>query len=476
MEKFIFRKISVCIEKNLRKIDSVLELSEEASQMMESVFYETFIVNNDLINKNIVSGAIRQAREKALNLIIDEEDFIEACHKLSPEHSIIRSVLSKNGLCVEEDITPADLNLKSSKSADQLLKTCIKKCIKARRPVFEIVEQLKNPPYGLRDGYISILFANELRNYENVSFYFHETEKDYSVETLLAALNQPTEYSLYICDWDQEQKQFISKLEDMFGKYINVSSKNRLKELFVAMNRHYTTIAKSARTTNKYVSDRTKKYRDIMSMTHKDYNAFFFEILFELGTDYDEITQVIKKAKIELESVVEHQIFSIKNIIGNSFGLEQKFAWKELKNKYLADWEIKKQRLLDYQITAVFEVIKTETSEDDYIWINHIANAVTGFEVEYWNDDKEVELADCLDRIIKQFKETSLSFETSESEIRLILEGDGNQKVAQFNNGELSTASQVMFNKMKSTFEHFGQSMSTEEKMHVLTKLLSEFM
>lgn len=469
-------KTVVCIGDSIRNMTSVIELSDAASEMMKESFPETFIVNNDLINKNVVSGAIRQAREKALTLIMEEDNFAEVCNKLSPEHSIIRAVLSKNGLCRESDISEADLNEKSKKSADQVISRCIRKCIKAKRPVSELYETLKNPPYGLRDGYIPVLLANELRNYENVSFYFHEVEKDYSVETLLDALNKPEEYTLYICDWDANQKGFIENLELLFGEYINVSSKNRLKELYNAMNRHYTSVSKSARTTEKYVSARTKKYRDVMGITYKDYNAFFFEALSVLGSDFDEIIASITRAKDELEHVVDKQVESISFVVKTSFGMKWNDTWKSLKEEYIPKWEKKKQRLLDYQVTAVFSVIDSEESENDYQWVNKIANAVSGFEIEYWNDEKESELANCLLKIRKQFEEASEVAETSENEIRLVLEGDGGQKIAQFENSELSSMSQVMFNKMKTTIDNFGQSLSPEEKMQVLAKLLSEIM
>lgn len=468
--------IVVCIGNSIRKMNSVIELSDAASKMMKETFSETFIVNNDLINKNVVSGAIRQARAKALTLIMEEDKFVDACNKLSPEHTIIRSVLSKNGLCKEADISQADLNEKSKRSADKIISKCIKKCIKAKRPVSELYELLKNPPYGLRDGYIPVLLANELRKYENVSFYFHEVEKDFSVETLLDALNRPEEYMLYICDWDANQKEFIEKLEILFSKYINVSSRNRLKELYNAMNRHYTSISKSARTTEKYVSARTKKYRDIMEISYKDYNAFFFEELSILGSNFDEIFASIIRSKDELEHVVDKQVESISYIVKTSFGMKENDTWKSLKKEYLPKWKKKKQRLLDYQITAVFNVIGSEESENDYQWVNRIANAVSGFEIEYWNDEKELELANCLVKIRKQFEEASEIIEASENEIRLVLERDGGQRIAQFENGELSFMSKTLFNKMKATINDFGQSLSSEEKMQVLAKILSEIM
>lgn len=469
-------KSAVYLNGGIENIKTVMKLSDVASDMMDEAFPNTFVVNNDLINKNIVSGAMRQAREKALNLIIDNDNFIDKCSKLSPEHSIIRAVLSKNGLCSEGDITKDKLNPKSQQSADVILRKLVKKSIKAQVPVEDIYKKLKEPPYGLRDGYIPVLMANELKKYENVSFYFHEIEKDYSTDTLLEALSKPSEYNLYICDWDDYQKKYIRELENLFEEHVNAASKNRLRELYNAMNRHYTMISKSARTTEKYVSARTKKYRELMSITHSDYNAFFFEKLSALGADYEETLQTIRSAKEELETVVSKQAISIAALVKQVFGFKQSSSWNDIKRRYVPEWESKRHRILDYQITSFFDVIENEESSDDYIWSNKIANAITGFEIEYWNDEKESELLECLTKIREQFEEISEESGISGNEIRLVLEGDGNSKIAQFGKNELSKNSQVMFNKMKSTIDNFGQSLSAEEKMQVLAKLLSEIM
>ena len=73
--------------------------------------------------------------------------------------------------------------------------------MKGQTSIEELYDVLKRTPYGLRDGYISVLLAFELRDYENVSIYFHGSEHDYCEEELLKALESPEDYSLYICNW-----------------------------------------------------------------------------------------------------------------------------------------------------------------------------------------------------------------------------------------------------------------------------------
>lgn len=61
------------------------------------------------------------------------------------------------------------------------------------------------------------------------------------------------------------------------------------------MNKHFVAISKAARTTNKYVSEKAKQYREIMSISHKDYNKFFFETLLQLDDDLSELSMIIQK-------------------------------------------------------------------------------------------------------------------------------------------------------------------------------------
>ena len=53
-----------------------------------------------------------------------------------------------------------------------------------------------------------------------------------------------------------------------------IPNEKYFEELFRAMNAHYASISKSARTTEVYVSEIAKTYRKIMNLSYKDYNSF----------------------------------------------------------------------------------------------------------------------------------------------------------------------------------------------------------
>ena len=69
---------------------------------------------------------------------------------------------------------------------------------------------------------------------------------------------------MYICNWSDSEREYIEGLEKVFARFVDEKAKNRLKELYEAMNKHFVAISKAARTTNKYVSDKAKIYREII--------------------------------------------------------------------------------------------------------------------------------------------------------------------------------------------------------------------
>ena len=460
------------------------DVSEIASTIMMNSFPKTIIVNNDLINKNTVSGAIRLARTKALSYIMNnKENLLEDCSLLSPEHSIIRSVLSKNGVFNGENNIGNLNTLPTGEIAGTYvvkeIDKYIKKCMNGQTSIKELYDVLKKTPYGLRDGYISVLLAYELRSYENVSIYFHGSEHDYCEEELLKALESPEDYSLYICHWSETETEYIEALEHIFSKYVDRTAKNRLKELYEAMNKHFVAISKAARTTNKYVSDKAKLYREIMSISHKDYNKFFFETLLQLDDDLSELQIVIQKVVMELENVTVLQLQTVEKAVRSALEIESDVSiTAELNRLYEADWKEKRFKSFDYQTSMMLDYLANMNlmiSDDEMV--QEIGKIVTGFEIEYWNDSKVEDFYDAFSKMVTQLNEYQVQDNVGTNEIKVTIStGNEEEKITQFNKAELSGNSQLMFNKIKSTIENFGESISYNEKMQVLAKIFSEIM
>lgn len=470
-----------------KKLLSEKELATEASQMMFRAFNKTIIVNNDIVNKNNLSGTIKASRVKVISAIISGEDNgTSAFSPMSPEHTMLRSTLLKNGFIEDNEVIknvfPQEAGAAAGEYTGDYVKqeiiNYLRRCTRAQRSLQELVKLLKEEPFGLRDGYIPLLFAVELKKYENVGIYFHGAEREYSAEELLKAFERPDDYFFYLCDWTEEQRRYINGLEEYFAEYLTLNPKNRLKELLGAMNVHYASLPKIARATDRYVSDEAKQYREIMTLSHKDFHKFFFEELPKMEGSLDFLLQIIKRVCVELESVLLNQNKSIEGVVRRllEIGKEETLASGFIRI-YELRWSDKQQQKFGYQTNALLNYIQAlnPESENGKV-VENLAKIITGFEADYWSDstieDFERALKDIMERLDSSDKDEKT---LKENEFQIIIKTVGQEPViSTFDKCEISLNGQVMLNKMKSTLNNFGRGISQEEKVAILTRLLSE--
>lgn len=484
-----FQGTFVILDGVVKNVSSEKELSNVLSDIMETVFNRTLIVNNDLLNKNMLSGAIRQARKKALEYIMGQADVYIECGYLSPEFNIIRSALSKNGIIPNETVEnpeyrllPNELNRfdDGTVSGEPVMDAIYEKLLEAestRMPLSALYKLLKEEPFGLRDGYIPVLVAYALKRYQNVSIYFHGNEHSYSVDELVKALEEPENYTLFICNWDEEATEYIEALEKLFENYLPGGDElNRLEELFRAMNAHYASISKSARTTEVYVSDVAKKYRKIMNLSYKDYNSFFFDTLLSLNDNLQELVIQLSNIKKELESVSEKQYIRALRVVKQVFDVdENENLMTTLRALYVDSWEEKSQRAFDYTTNGVLDLVSKANDYSEEEFVNELAKAVTGFELSYWTDNKINDFEEILRDTVNRLHEYDPTEGLQDGEMKITIESaDGNPIISQFSQSELSSTGQMMLNKMKNTLGNFGGSISYEEKISIMAQILKE--
>ena len=150
----------------------------------------------------------------------------------------------------------------------------------------------------------------------------------------------------------------------------------------------------------------------------------------------------------------------------------------ELNRLYESEWKEKRFKSFDYQTSMMLDYLANmNLSTSDEEIVQEIGRVVTGFEIEYWNDSKIEDFYETFSKMVKQLNDYQVQDSVGADEIKVTIStGNDEEKITQFNKGELSGNSQLMFNKIKSTIDNFGESLSYDEKMQVLAKIFSEIM
>ena len=278
-------------------IKSFSDMSNLASSMMNESFGDTLIVNNELVNKNLVSTSMNTAKKNVIASILQgkpAQDYYGMSY-LSPEYICVRSALVKNGFInipdVEQNQLP-DGRMPQTELAAVLAEFI--STAKNESISFDAVyTRLKQPPFGLRNGYLSLLFAHLLYPHKKTLIISsHNVEQELTVELFEEIVRRPADYSFTIASWTSDQIDFMDALEQIYRDYIkdNMLSKNRLKAIYDGMLSHYRNVSKFSRTTQCYVSEDAKAFRRMMERSTTNYSTF---LLKKMRTTYGSYTQTI---------------------------------------------------------------------------------------------------------------------------------------------------------------------------------------
>lgn len=466
---------------------SIDELSNVASSLCTDVFSKTLIVNNELLNKNSISGSISSAKKNVITNLLrgsSATDYYETS-LLSPEYICVRSLLVKNGFISTVDDVEENALPDGSKPQESIHKLFGRYISRSKTEVVafaDIINELKAPPYGMRTGYLSLLLAHFLFPYKkSLIINSHDVEQELSVEVFEEIVRRPDDYSFAIASWTEEQVDFLDTLEQIFKEYIREGalSKNRLKAIYEAMMSHYKNVSKFARTTQVYVNSEALAYRKILEKNTTNYSSFFFKKLKDLGGSFEEISICIKRVKTELENATVALANELANEFATTFDADVSISLCDLiVQKYSASWEAKRKKSFDYYTNAFLDFVsKTTSEESDYEIILALSKVLTGFELVYWNDSHKDEFVSHLEEIKNKLDSYGADDVLTEQEAKITLfTSKGVEKTVVFDKSELGTLSQTVKNKINATFSNFGMAITYDEKVQIVLSLLEDLM
>ena len=467
-------------------IKSFSDLSDLASMMMNASFRDTLIVNNELVNKNTVSASMNTAKRNIIANILQDKPALDyyGMTQLSPEYIYIRSTLVKNGFInihdVEENRLP-DGRLPQAELA-AVLNEFISNAKNESVSFDSVYTRLKQPPFGLRNGYLSLLFAHLLYPHKKTLIISsHNVEQELTVELFEEIVRRPADYSFTIASWSSEQIDFMDSLEQIYREYIkdNMLSKNRLKAIYDGMLSHYRNVSKFSRTTQHYVSEDAKVFRKMMERSTTNYSSFLFERMQTTYGSYNQAIVAIKQVKAELDNALHALSNDLCYSINQLFGEPESMPLsKQLMMHYQSDWQAKRGKSFDYYTNAFLDFAgKIQGSDSDFDLVMRLSKALTGFELLYWNDTHKSEFVDKLSDIKAKLDAYTVSDTLGDSETRMTLTtANGQKKTVVFDQSGLSTLGTTVKNKIKSTFSHYGLAIGYDEKVQILLSMLDELM
>ncbi len=468
----------------VKDVSTRLQLSNKLSEICSCVYSQSPAINNELVNKDNLTATMKKVMKNVIAKLWQDnlEDDL-GFKPFSAEHTLTKTILINTNILRKDDtnysINYSDNHVSSKiRNIMILIEDFLQKSKNKEIKFIDLYKELKNPPYGIRDGIIPIIITLAIKKYSDV-IYIKDRNiyTDLEPSVVLDMIKKPESFNVILDIWDNDKRQYIESLETFFKPDNNISKKNRLRALYIALKEKFIKISKFSRVT-KRLSEQTLEIRNIIEKDYSDFRGLFYERLPGLfNMNYRTTYKSLVGAFIEMEASennlrkeMSKYLISVleKDDVQNNIDL----------NKSILNW----YKNLNSEETKIIYSNKANMFLDlakniDQIEnpLDFIAAKLTGFYLGYWND-AQIELfkEDIID-IINEIKRGSEKV-SDHSYLEIAVSQNGEYIEKQVENTEISFIGESLFEKLKNDISNFGSAIDENEKRTVLLKLLKEFL
>ena len=478
-------------------------LSNLLSKICEGIYYKTPIINNETINKNILSRQTIGSRDRIVGKLLEntlEENL--GLKGTGQDVSITRGLLLNNGILTKNLYNQMNINLdiedKKLRDVLKIIDNFIAKESATQWKSFkELYDKLLLPEnsIGLKRGVIPIYLALIIHRYKKSLIVKSERGEEKIDAELLNNINEkPEEYSVYLESLNSEKEEYVERLSDLFAEYQmgERAEINSFKHQVITMKQWYLSLPKfSKESTVKYIGslnyeDITKEKREFLSslrMEIENPREYIFEKLFRIFGYRNfniEVVEKIRECKGYyenlLESLEEKLLEDIRGIFG---GTEEIGVISTLK-----DWEESlnsktREHIFNKNENRVLELIR-ESGNNEKLFVEKLARVISSLRIEDWNRNT-------IERFLEELKNIKLSVEefdknlSSESQsesnsykISFVNE-EGKEQIRSFEKIECSRRATLLYNDLLSSIDEMGESISEQEIRQILMDILKNY-
>lgn len=375
------------------KVDSQNQEENAVNKCCEELYSRTPIINNEMINRVIISTAqTRKARLNIIEAILQKNDTEYFYSGTNQEATIYRSVFYRTGITKNEPES-------SIEEIIALLNGFVDSCSNNKILFTEIIGKLTSAPYGMRLGVIPLFLAKVLSERgEDLVAYFSSMEVPITAEIIVNMCEKPDEYSLFVSKKDFEKETYINSLNELFG--VNDSralTENRIKNIVLCMQRWFRALPQIARNNagiSEYGdSDELKKRMKALKKILQKVEINPYEILFvnipnefnvlELSNVFDAIRECKRAYDEYLSWAVNRTTEGIYKVFGGQRKLD---LYHLLKEWYEKQSDLSKQGLHSGSVTNLMSCIEKMDTYGDTEVAQKVVKAVTNVYIENWID------------------------------------------------------------------------------------------
>ena len=437
--------------------------SEKLYETLSDAYSNTIIVNNEMFNKHNVNASYLKAIRNVTDCILSEQDVSKVyTSETSPEMTVF------NAFNLDEE----DLS-----GIVRYVINVIENSNGRKISINKLVNDLKNKPYGIRKGVIPMIFAYAIASFrkDHVLAYLQNKEIELSGSTLIEFTNGQKDYGLVLERGSAEQLDYLNAVIKVFhgkqGKTFQESVSNA-----VAAIRNWVlslpTIVRDAQIKSNYAGFKPEiiQFKNLFVKFNIDnYKAIFKDIKSIFSEDsYTSIVEQLEIFDSEIDGTIEKFkakcIEQIKTDFSQYNQGSLSSCLKEWKNTIASN---NNDLFLEAKDKKLYEFIMENTSYDDISIYDKFSVLITGTYVEDWSNDKSNAIREYLSEFRKRIEEKDQKEET-------VNVANVKSFINENNETQLSSIGKLLLNNVRSAFDEYNDSITAEEKLAILSKLVDE--
>ncbi|MBR1404525.1 MAG: hypothetical protein IJ558_10140 [Treponema sp.] len=484
------------------------QLAEQLSKISNSLYPNTPVINNEVINKNEITGQAFNSRNKIISALLRND--LE--HNLGllangQDVSIMRSTLVRTGILHDIANENVEIRLQTNNNLLNRMLSVIEDFIK------ESVQASSNHSFkdlynalqgsgqgiGLRKGLIPIYIAAVFHNYKKqIVIKQNNLQQPLSLDTILQIDENPEDFTLSAIDWNSDKENYVRALEEVFADFVVDAEKNINTYEYVAkaMVRWYLSLPKYTKEIKRLYNDSAIPKENAEFLKSLRQNIGSQELLFEKlpaifckAVDNTELLSDIVQAKGFFEDIITNLNLylqdEVKEILSNSDNRE--LLLKTSLTSVIQTWtDSLPLQIFEHLFsdgTNKFLVLCKNITNNTQEFIEKLAKLATGLRLEDWDDKTVSEFLtnittykNTAESFIPEEKQNSTTNEAdSSSSYQLqFLDDDGKPVVRRFDKVEVGVRGKLLYNRITDAIDAMGLAVSEQEKRQVLMNILKE--
>lgn len=468
-----------------KKSDS--KFNQFLSNILEEYYCYSPKINNELINKRILTAQTKKARIKLMEKLLAGGDFQEYQKGTSPEATIFRAVFMKTGVLENQE-----QHIVLEEGVKQIL-TAIDEFIQSAAGVKQkfsvLYEKLQGKQFGMRKGVLPLYLTYCISYWENTPIISLGDKEVQISPQIFENINQsPEDYYLYMEQESLEKEQYLKGLE---GKFLGENKRNYTEKKFHRLQRisdgiygWFCSLPQCAR--NYMPEGKTeqqqkgiRKFKILFSKQERNPRQVLMESLLQAfeASGYEELLQEIFSLKEELDfyitGLTKQAVSATKEVF--EFSREA-----DLKQSLQSWYQMQRNRMGSYvysrQVSTLMNSIETLDTHNEKEIVEQLSKAVLDLFLEDWKENSLQQYRENLCSIKQQLEETPKENITGVTNRIIFTNSYGKEIERHFQMEEEDGTSELLQNEIESALEDYGDCLETNQKISVMVRMIEKLL